>query len=48
MAKVLVVDDERGIRDLLTKRLANAGYEVIEAEGGRSALIMARQQRLYP
>ena len=45
MAKVLVVDDERGIRDLLTKRLANAGYEVIEAEGGRSALIMARQQR---
>lgn len=40
--KVLVIDDDRSIRDLLSLHLANRGYEVAVAEdavvGGRLAL----------
>ena len=38
MAKVLVVDDERGIRDLLADDLLEAGYDVVEAGNGAAAL----------
>ena len=36
--RVLVVDDERSMRELLTIVLQNEGLEVIEADDGRSAL----------
>lgn len=36
--KVLVVDDERNIRSLLRMYLEQAGYSVIEAEDGETAL----------
>ena len=35
---VLVVDDEMLLRMLMTEHFEEAGYEVIEAEGGASAL----------
>lgn len=38
MTKVLVVDDERDIRELLTDELTDSDYEVIEAENGAEAL----------
>ena len=38
MTKVLVVDDEQDIRDLLVDTLSDAGYEVIEAKNGGSAI----------
>ena len=38
MAKVLIVDDDPAIRDVLRFALAHAGFEVVEAEDGRSAL----------
>jgi len=38
MAKVLIVDDEQDIRDLLVDTLFDAGYEVIEAKNGSSAI----------
>jgi len=42
MTKVLVIDDDRSIRELLSLHLANRGYEVAVAEdaivGGRLAL----------
>ena len=41
MATVLVADDERDMRALLTKLLGNAGHDVIEAVDGRSALELA-------
>ena len=44
MAKVLVVDDERGIRELLSDKLAEAGHEVIEAGDGQTALERAWQE----
>ncbi len=38
MTKVLVVDDEIDIRDLLNDELTDSGFEVIEAENGAEAL----------
>ncbi|MCF8008865.1 MAG: response regulator, partial [Halanaerobiales bacterium] len=35
--KILVVDDEKNIRELLKYNLENEGYEVIEAEDGKEA-----------
>ena len=43
--RVLVVDDEASIRDLLSKTLALAEYEVDVAPDGRSAL---ERMRVYP
>jgi DNA-binding response OmpR family regulator len=42
MSRVLIVDDEAGIRELCRVNLALAGYEVIEASDGFEALDMAR------
>ncbi len=38
MTIVLVVDDERDIRELLLDELKDSGYETIEAENGAEAL----------
>ncbi|MBI4717232.1 MAG: response regulator [Planctomycetes bacterium] len=35
---VLVVDDDRGVREALSARLRGAGYRVVIAAGGREAL----------
>src|SRR5215831_14565172 len=43
--RVLVVDDEASIRDLLSKTLALAEYDVDVSPDGRSAL---ERMRLYP
>src|SRR5215203_2706593 len=43
--RILVVDDESSIRDLLSKTLALAEYDVDTAPDGRSAL---ERMRLYP
>src|SRR5947209_3886203 len=43
--RVLVVDDESSIRDLLAKTLALAEYDVDASPDGRSAL---ERMRLYP
>jgi DNA-binding response OmpR family regulator len=45
MAKVLVVDDEEGIRVLCRVNLELEGYEVIEAADGETALELARRKR---
>jgi DNA-binding response OmpR family regulator len=38
MFKILVAEDDKNIRLLLTKNLQNAGYYVIDVEDGKSAL----------
>ena len=45
MPKVLVVDDELGIRELLRGMLYEAGYDVIEAATGDAALECAHRER---
>jgi DNA-binding NtrC family response regulator len=38
MAVILLVDDDRDVRDTLARMLRSADHEVIEAEGGLAAL----------
>ena len=44
MATILVVDDDTGVRNLLRAALEAAGYEVMEAASGRSALAACRER----
>ncbi len=43
-ARVLIVDDEKSMRDLLTITLEKAGYEVTAAEGGEAAIEAVRKE----
>jgi DNA-binding NtrC family response regulator len=45
MAKILVIDDEQGIRDLLDTLLSRKGYDVVLAESGRKGLELIRRER---
>jgi len=45
MAKVLVIDDEEGIRSLLDTLLRRKGYDVVLAESGRKGLELFRRER---
>jgi len=44
MAKILIAEDERDIRDLITFTLGFAGYEVVSAANGEEALKLAGQE----
>jgi CheY-like chemotaxis protein len=43
--RILIVDDSRYIRELLTLHLSNAGYEVVAAEDPVAALKFLLQER---
>ena len=43
--RVLVVDDDRGTRLLMTRKLQRDGYVVVEATDGRSAIAMYERRR---
>ena len=45
MAKILVIDDEQGIRNLLDTLLSRKGYAVALADGGRKGLEHFRRDR---
>ena len=45
MAKILVIEDEADIRQVLDYNLRTAGHEVISVESGREGLLAAREQR---
>lgn len=42
MAKILVVEDNEMSRDVLTRRLARQGHELIAAPDGKTGLALAR------
>ena len=44
-AKLLVVDDDRLVLATVAHGLAQAGYEVIDADNGDDAILLARQHR---
>jgi len=44
MAKILIAEDERDIRDLITYTLNFAGYEVVSAGDGEEAVALALQE----
>jgi CheY-like chemotaxis protein len=43
-AKILVVDDEPSIVDVLTRFLSREGYNVVTAANGREALEQVRRE----
>ncbi|MFT3856402.1 MAG: response regulator [Aquabacterium sp.] len=43
--KILVVDDDRLVLATLTHGLAQAGYEVIDADNGDDAILLAREHK---
>jgi response regulator NasT len=43
--KILVVDDDRLVLATITHGLAQAGYEVIDADNGDDAILLARQHK---
>jgi DNA-binding response OmpR family regulator len=43
--KVLIVDDERLIRDLVTFRLESKGFEIVYAENGKQAMERLEQEQ---
>jgi CheY-like chemotaxis protein len=45
MTKILVIDDEQGIRNLLDTLLRRKGYDVVLAESGRQGLELFRRGR---
>jgi DNA-binding NtrC family response regulator len=45
MSKILVIDDEQGIRDLLDRHLSRKGYVVALAESGQKGLELFRRER---
>ena len=45
MAKILVIDDEEGIRNLLDTLLRRKGYDVVLAESGPTGLELFRRER---
>ncbi|MGQ0812334.1 MAG: response regulator [Nitrospiraceae bacterium] len=45
MAKILVVDDEEGVRDLLETVLTRKGHHVLQAGTGQRGLTLFRQER---
>src|SRR5688572_27850271 len=47
MARILVADDEEGIRDFLREALEEVGHEVATAEDGRVALEKLEHQSFH-
>jgi CheY-like chemotaxis protein len=45
MAKILVIDDEEGIRNLLDTLLRLKGYDVVLVASGRKGLELFRRER---
>lgn len=43
MPRILIIEDERTVRDMLALHLRNEGYEVLSAEDGLSGLRLARE-----
>ncbi|MGB8227181.1 MAG: response regulator [Sedimentisphaerales bacterium] len=44
MSKILIVDDEKDVLLMLTKRLVAEGYTVITADNGRDAITLAESR----
>ncbi len=42
---VLIIDDQKEIRELITRTLRDSEFQVIEAENGRDGIIAARDQK---
>ena len=46
MARILIIDDEVQIRDMLRQMLEREGYEVMDAPGGKEGLRLFRENSI--
>lgn len=46
MARLLVIDDDNDFRKMLLLMLENAGYEVVEAENGKEAILFYDKEQI--
>ena len=44
MKKILIVDDEVDVLEVLGKRLVNAGYQIVKAQSGSEAIEKAKKE----
>ena len=44
MAKILVVEDEKQIADMISFKLSNAGHKVVRAPDGEQAMLVATRE----
>jgi DNA-binding response OmpR family regulator len=44
MAKILVVEDEKQIADMISFKLSNAGHKVVRAPDGEQAMVVATRE----
>jgi DNA-binding response OmpR family regulator len=44
MAKILVVEDEKQIADMISFKLSNAGHKVVRAPDGEQAMVVANRE----
>jgi len=42
--KILITDDEADLREVLSMRLSKAGYNILEADNGKDALRIAKEE----
>ena len=45
MAKILIVEDDRFLRELIARKLRNEGYEVLEAVDGEEGLKRIKEEK---
>jgi DNA-binding response OmpR family regulator len=45
MAKILIVEDDRFLRELIARKLKNEGYEVLEAVDGEEGLKKIKEEK---
>jgi DNA-binding response OmpR family regulator len=45
MAKILIVEDDRFLRELIARKLKNEGYEVLEAIDGEEGLKRIKEEK---
>ena len=45
MAKILIIEDDKFLRELLVKKVGSEGYEVVVATDGEEGLKMAKEEK---
>jgi len=45
MAKILIIEDDRFLRELIARKLKNEGYEIAEAVDGEEGLKKIKEEK---
>ena len=45
MAKILLAEDEKQIADMISFKLSNGGHQIVRAQDGEQAIVMAARER---